>query len=182
MRPGKHMTLSTDGCLFVSITGALRFTTVVHRLEGFISSKLLVFSLSISQHILDANVHCVRVCLFVCVWRVGVRAAQTGFYLSAHTWADFGESRHANRTAKAALTPMWPPQESPVSLRRDGLLPACLLPGTQLQMRTLHTHGSFSPPSFPSFPFHSVTLLPHGAVKAAFPHLFSHSASSPQSG
>lgn len=128
----------------------------MHELEGFISSEFLVFSLSVNHHILGAHVHCV--CLCVCAWRVCLRAAQTGFYLRAHTWADFGESRHANRTAKAALTPMWPRPESPVSLRStrcctELLLPACLpaccpLPGTY----TPHT-GASALLHFPLFLF-----------------------------
>lgn len=76
----------------------------------------------------------------VCVWRVGVRAAQTGVYLSAHTWAAFGGGRRANLPAKAALPPMWPLPESPRLPENSTLLrraAVCLLLVTDLQMNTL---------------------------------------------
>lgn len=152
------MTLSTDGCLFVSTTGALKCTTAVHRLEGFTSSKLLIVSLSIFKHILDANVRCV--CVYVCGCVVCVQHKQ-GF-ISVLTHGQILEKADM-LTSQPKL--LWHPcghYRNPPSLwEPHAAAPSCCLPACcpWLRCRWIHSkHRSFSPPSFSHFRFHSVAV------------------------
>lgn len=85
-RPWKHMTLSTDGCLFVSITGALKCTTPVHilhhscaRTRRFHQFRIIsIFSQRQSPH---SWCSC-PLCVFVCVCMESVSACSTNRVLS----------------------------------------------------------------------------------------------------